>query len=487
MKEALDHQPRSTMANPTEETALEMESPFDDDIAEPAPSLQTRLGLHRLDRLRKDTLGYMIKLAQVRGDSVRYQVGLVPTYQFTHPDQIHEILVTKAKAFRKTDRLRRVLGRAFGESLLLNEGEDWAQQRALIQPAFHPNHRPCWSGPIERHTGKLAESCADQEVNISRCLHRLTLLATAEALFDADISAEADRFVDGVATLQEHAFKDFTEHNIAPLDLLPEAAPRLYETIEFLRDVTKKVVNSSCRQRAAAESGKSGQTQIAPSGAARRMAAALQQMPPRRAVDEVMLLLAGGAGTTATAISWAAYLLAQHPEVQQRAAEQIDCVTQGQPVAFRQLEQLPYVECVFNEAMRLYPPAYVTSRQAIEATRIGPYHLSAGSQVHLVPFITHRDPRWFDHAASFRPERFAAESRHRIRRFSFLPFGAGTRACVGGSFAMFMGVFVLASLLRVCRLQLGPRQSDVVLQPRISLQPKDGLFLQLTRRSGVLS
>ena len=199
------------------------------------------------------------------------------------------------------------------------------------------------------------------------------------------------------------------------------------------------------------------------------------------------ILLAGGAGTTATTISWAAYLLAQHPEVQQRAAEQIDCVTQGQPVAFRQLEQLPYVECVFNEAMRLYPPAYVTSRQAIEATRIGPHHLSAGSQVHLVPFITHRDPRWFDHAASFRPERFAAESRHHIRRFSFLPFGAGTRACVGGSFAMFVGVFVLASLLRVCRLQLGPRQSDVVLQPRISLQPKDGLFLQLTRRSGVLS
>jgi cytochrome P450 len=208
-------------------------------------------------------------------------------------------------------------------------------------------------------------------------------------------------------------------------------------------------------------------------------------MNRQQARDEVTIMLAGGAATTATALAWATYLLAKHPEVQHRVREEVDGVLGGRLPQGDDVQRLEFTQMAFNEAMRLFPPAYTTSRQATQPVEIGGYRLAAGSQVHLVPYITHRDARWFDAPGEFRPERFSATARQSIPRFAFLPFGAGPRACIGGGLAMMTGVLVLAAILRRCGVKLASSQREPELSPKISLYPKNGIRVHLTPRKNL--
>lgn len=180
--------------------------------------------------------------------------------------------------------------------------------------------------------------------------------------------------------------------------------------------------------------------------------------------------------------SWAVYLLAKHPDVQQRVQREVDQVWDGETAAVDRYEKLPFTTMVFNEAMRLFPPVYTASRQAVEPVKIGNYWLPAGAQVHLVPFITHRDARWFPKPEEFCPDRFASGTKAEIPRFAFMPFGAGPRACLGGGLALTKGVLILATLMRHCRLGLTASQGAPELEPLISLHPKGSIQLQLSHR-----
>jgi cytochrome P450 len=146
---------------------------------------------------------------------------------------------------------------------------------------------------------------------------------------------------------------------------------------------------------------------------------------------------------------------------------------------------LSFTERAFSEALRLYPPAYTTSRQAIEPVEIGGYRLPAGAQVHLIPYLTHRDPRWFNDPQTFRPDRFAMDAEHPIPRFAFIPFGAGPRACVGGGLALMEGLLVVATILQRCRLQLAAGQREPDLGPLIALHPQGGIRLRILSRPEV--
>lgn len=438
-----------------------------------------RLGLGHLARLDADFLGYTTELARQHGDCVHYRVGLVPTYQFTHPDQIQEILVTKSKSFRKTDRLKHVLGRVLGNSLLLNEGESWARQRALLQPAFHPRRLPDYAGTIVDHVDALLDRHVDREFDISVAFNRMTLVTTAEVLFGADLSGVADRFVAEVATLQKLVYPDFTARsNVragASRSLRRPQPAAFSESIEFLRSVIAGLLDE--RRHEAGHRNDMLDALIAANGPG-------DDTHAQQAQDEVMIMLAGGAGTTATALTWAAYLLAKHPEAQRRVCEEVDRVLGGRKPRADDMPRLAYTQMVFEEAMRLFPPAYTTSRQATRAVDIGGHRLPAGAHIHLIPFITHRDARWFDEPLEFRPERFSSESRDSIHRGAFIPFGAGPRACIGGGLALLTGVLGLATIFRRSGLRIASDQGEPELEPKISLHPKNGIRLRFTARDG---
>ena len=434
------------------------------------------LGLGNLQKLRSGYLDFVVELAREYGDCVYYRVGPERIYQFVHPDQYREVLVAKAKSFSKPTRFKKVFRRWNGNGLLLNEGDSWARQRRLVQPAFHPQRLLTYADIILKHTNLLISECVHREVNIARHLNRLTLLFAAETLFGARVTDVADQFVEELTALQISAFQDFTAPIILPLWWPSPGRRRMRQAIRFLDELVQDFI-SGWRQspRDRGDLLSMLLMSVDQNGAA-------VPMTDRQVRDESINLLLGASETTGTALTWAIYLLAKFPEVQARAYEEVCRATASRPLDGAMAADLVYLEAVFNEAMRLYPPAYATSRQATEEVEIAGYRVPAGAQVQLILYCTHRDERWFEEASSFRPERFLASTENPIDRFAFLPFGAGPRACIGKGLAMLEGVLTLANLLKHCRIELGSGQQDLQLEPQISLHPRGGLRVQLTQR-----
>ena len=177
-------------------------------------------------------------------------------------------------------------------------------------------------------------------------------------------------------------------------------------------------------------------------------------MSGRQVRDEALTLFLAGHETTAQALTWTWYLLSQNPECECRMHEEIQSVLGGREPSFEDLPQLRYTETVLAEATRLYPPAWGVGRKAIEACEIGGYELPPGGIVIMSPYVMHRDPRWFPEPDRFDPERWTPEARDARPKFSYFPFGGGSRLCIGERFAWMEGTLMLATIAQKWRLRL---------------------------------
>lgn len=200
--------------------------------------------------------------------------------------------------------------------------------------------------------------------------------------------------------------------------------------------------------------------------------------------DEVMTLLLAGHETTANTLSWTLYLLAQHPEVQSCLEAEVRDVLEGRLPEAAGLQRLPYTQMVLMESQRLYPPAWVIGRKAIKPFEVDGYRLPAGINVMVSQWVMHRDPRYYPDPERFDPTRWREEvTAHRgVPKFSYLPFGAGPRVCVGASLALTESALVLATLTQRWRFSLASLE-PVEAFPSVTLRPKHGLPLRVERRS----
>lgn len=198
--------------------------------------------------------------------------------------------------------------------------------------------------------------------------------------------------------------------------------------------------------------------------------------------DEVMTLFLAGHETTANALAWTWFLLAEHPEVDLRLAAELDRVLGGRPPTLDDLPALPYTRMVFSEAMRLYPPAWLLGRRAARDCSIGGYGIPRGAVVLVSQWVVHHDPRWYPDPFRFDPDRWAADVPARPK-YAYFPFGGGPRRCVGEAFAWAEGLLVLATLAQGWRMRLVPGH-PVVPDPLITLRPRHGIRVVLERRAG---
>lgn len=206
-----------------------------------------------------------------------------------------------------------------------------------------------------------------------------------------------------------------------------------------------------------------------------------QGLTDRQIRDEVVTIFLAGHETTASTLTWCWYLLAQHPEAQQRLHAELDAVLGDRPPRFDDLPRLPYASGVFAEALRLYPAAAMIFRRALEDHPVGEYVVPKGGIVILSQYAMHRDPRFYPNPDAFDPDRWAPEARAGRPRFSYFPFGGGSRVCIGEGFASMEGVLVLATVAQRWRPQL-LAERPVRLDPRLGTRPSDDLGLRLERR-----
>jgi len=180
-------------------------------------------------------------------------------------------------------------------------------------------------------------------------------------------------------------------------------------------------------------------------------------------------------------MAWSWYLLAQNPEVEAQLHAEVDRVLGEKAAQLTNLAELSLTAGVFAEALRLYPPVWAMGRRAITSCSIGDHTVPAGSVLVMSQYVTHRDPRWFPNPEAFDPRRWTAEARAARPRFSYFPFSAGSRACLGEAFAGMEGVLCLATLAQAWKLQVVPEHS-VTLQPQLTLRARHGIKMRVEPR-----
>jgi cytochrome P450 len=206
-----------------------------------------------------------------------------------------------------------------------------------------------------------------------------------------------------------------------------------------------------------------------------------EAMDDRQLRDEVMTMFLAGHETTANALTWTWYLLSENPSARERLDAELDRELAGRPPRLEDLPGLSYAAAVLRESMRLYPPAWMISRNAIEEDRLGSHRIPKGAILLVSPYVMHRHPGFWERPESFEPERFLAEEAHRGPRPAYFPFGAGPRQCIGKDFALQEAQLVLARMAQRCRLDLVPGH-PVEAQPMVTLRPKHGMQMQIRLR-----
>ncbi len=198
--------------------------------------------------------------------------------------------------------------------------------------------------------------------------------------------------------------------------------------------------------------------------------------------DEVITWLLAGHETTALNLSWTWYLLAQHPEVEEKLHAELDSVLGGRLPCAIDLPKLQYTDRVIRETLRLYPPAWRIFRRTQEPFTVGEYTLPVGSNIVLSQWVTQRDARWFSEPERFYPDRWSEEAATALPRFAYFPFGGGPRVCIGAGFAMMEATLLLATIAQRFRMRLAPNQRIEPLAS-ITLRPKNGIRVELEDRA----
>jgi cytochrome P450 len=430
-------------------------------------------------QFRRNPPEFLRSIAQADGDLVRFRVGPQDLYLVSKPDWIKDILVTHQTNFTKSRFLERAKV-LLGEGLLTSEGEFHHRQRRLVQPAFHRDRLIGYASSMVECTAHARALWTDgAKLDMSREMARLTLAVVSKTLFNADVTSEADdigKALTQVMILFDLVLMPFSEW-IEKLRL--PAIRRFEKARDFLDQLIYKII---AERRASKEDkgdllsmlllaqDEDGGTGITASGG----------MSDKQIRDEALTLFLAGHETTANALMWTWYLLSENPTAADKVYDEVDRVLEGRLPTFDDLPRLKYIESVFAEAMRLYPPAWNIGRRVKTDYAIGDYRVPAGSILLMSPWVVHRDPRWFPDPDRFNPERWAFQGDERPK-FSYFPFGGGTRVCIGERFAWMEGVLLLATVAQQWRFKLVPGH-PVATAALITLRAKHGMKMVAEQR-----
>lgn len=434
-----------------------------------------------LGELKRDPLSFLMACSQEYGDISRFRIGPPGWGRLAHlvvrPDDIKHVLVDNQRNYKKAVTYNSV--RLFlGDGLVTSEGEFWKRQRRIVNPVFHQERLmslgPTMCDVIGRFVDRWSEGDPAQQVDVAAAMRRLTLDILCRTMFSADLSSDADVVDAALDTVLRYAIRRVTI-NIGLLNRLPTAENhRFRDAVSSLDGVVERLI---AQRRADAHR----EPDLLSMMLEARDDVTGAGMSDRQLRDEMLTFLLAGHETTANALAWSWYLLAQHSEVERRFHAELDEVLGGRAPTVADLSRLTYTRQVFEESMRIYPPVWAIERNAIGDDEIGGYRIPAGSVVILSPYVTQHCPRFWDAPETFDPDRFCKTASAGRPSLSYFPFGGGARVCIGKGFALLEGTLILAALGQRYRLRLAPA-ARVEPQPLLTLRPRFGLPMAVESR-----
>jgi Rrf2 family protein len=393
-----------------------------------------------LGELAKDALAFVTGMSRTYGDVVPFRVGRRRAWLITHPDGIEEVFVRHKDSVTK-DIVTHELSAVLGQGLLTSEGAHWKTQRRRIAPSFTPKHLSAYGEAMVQSTLEGMPALSD-DVDVHKDFTRITLHIVLRTIFGIEPEGEAQRVGDMLEALMEA----FEVENRTMWRVIPEWVPAKHRRrVDGLKAELDAMIFGLVAK--ARQEGTEGRVDLL----ARLLAAQDDdgtRMDDQQLRDELLTLFLAGHETTALSLSYALWLLAEHPEVQDTVVAELTSVLGDREATLADLRQLPVLDGVVKESLRLYPPAWAAGREAAQDIVVGGVYIPKGDQITVSPWVTHRDTRWWIGATRFRPQRWHNGETDDLPRFAYFPFGGGPRVCVGQHFATMELALVLATVLR---------------------------------------
>ncbi len=427
-----------------------------------------------LREVQRDPLKLLHDGFREHGDVVRFRFGAEHAVLLAHPDHIRHVLHDNHRNYDKSNVDYAMLRRLLGNGLLTSDGALWRRQRRLMAPMFHRQRVAGFCKLMVDSTLEMLErwealAQSGEAFDATAEMARLTLAIVARALFTAEVSEDAET-IGSALTEVNRQLGEF--HLLDMFWMIPTLRKRRFRNaVHALDRVVDKIIDQRRRSTRPNQDLLSMLLEAVDEETS-------QAMTPRQVRDEVLTLLLAGHETTANALVWTWYLLSQNPEAADKLHHEVTRVLGERAPGGLDLPQLPYTRMVVEESMRLYPPAWAVSRNAVDEDEIGGYRVPRRTNVIICGFVTHRHSTFWEEPERFDPERFSPERSEGRPSFAYLPFGGGPRICIGNSFAMTEVQLILATVAQRYRLRLVPGL-PVELHPLITLRPRYGMRMTL--------
>jgi cytochrome P450 len=412
----------------------------------------------------RDPLGYQLRARERFGDVFRFRIGPLVAHFLFHPDHVRRVLHDHQKNYPRGWHYR-LVRRLLGNNLVVSEGDYWRRQRRLAQPAFHRQRLSGYAQVMVDATSRMLArwelvAAAGKDLDIAAEMTRLALAIAGRTLFSRDPSEEADAVGQAFGVLARYLEQRFNY----PFTSLPAWVPtsnnrRMKEAARTLNGIVSALIHERRRE------GRDHGDLLSMLMQARDEETG-EAMTEDQLRSEALTFLVAGHETTATALTWTWFLLASHASIRQRVRAEVESVLRDRLPTAEDVPHLITTRMVIEESMRLYPPIWALAREAVEEDEIGGYRIPARSTVVVSPFVTHRDPNYWERPEVFDPDRFTPEQVAQRPKCAYFPFLGGPHQCIGNEFAMLEMRLIVAMVLQRFDMELLP---DQAIRPRASL------------------
>jgi cytochrome P450 len=435
--------------------------------------------LGHLLEFRRDRFALARAIGKEDGELVAMRMGFFNILMVSSGRAAHEVLVEKADAFVKSRGLSVFARPLLGDGLLTSEHDVHKRQRRMLAPVFAHKRITSYGEVMVQKTlaaaaRMTAEHSSGSPIDLADEMMRLTLEIVGKALFDAELAGDASAVGDALTVSMRQMMDAMVRLVPTPPKVPTPGNLRLARAVRRLDEIVYGIIRE--RRVSGVDRGDMLGMLLAT-----RDADDGTGLGDREVRDQAMTILLAGHETTANALAWTFYLLGRHVDVRDKVEHEVDTVLGGRAATTADLPNLPYTLSVIKESMRLYPPAYMIGRRATRDLTIFGSRVDKGQVVIVNVIGIHRRSDVFSDPDRFDPGRFAPASEKALPPFSYIPFGAGPRVCIGNHFALMEGHLVLATLAQKLRFNLvssAPAETD----PLVTLRPKGGLPVRVEQR-----
>ena len=431
-------------------------------------------------------------LSLLPGAAYRMQVGELGYSRrsiklFNDPALVREILTDPEEIFPKSDLMVGALEPLIGDSIFVSDGEKWRRQRAMIDPAFSMMRLSVayqsMTAAVDAFTDRYAAAADDgAAVSLDLAMSHLTADIICRAVFSVSLASDVAREV----------FDDFLifERDVAQVKIWRLIVDPAWTEIRQTEGVL-----SACRRIRSrlgdlidthtahlAKGEPSPWNDIASAVIDARDAATGERFTREELIDQLGVFFLAGHETTASALTWAFYILATRPEILNRIRAETDAVVGSGPIEFGHVKRMPFTRSVFRETLRLYPPITFMPRVALRSATIGRHRVRRGALIMISPWTVHRHRDYWPNCHEFDPDRFTPDREKSVAPGAYIPFGYGPHTCVGAGFAGIESVLIMAHLTRAFDFEI--REPEKVRPAaRLTTRPARQIYCRLRRRA----